>query len=329
MIATQPQPRCPACGLEGQPLHADVQDYYFGAPGNWQLRACRAGCGTAWLDPAPLASDIGKAYANYHTHSGRKQRTWASRLRSLYERVLRLRLRGHEAAKEAALRSKARKTMHLGDLPPGRVLDIGCGGGRFLRRMQRLGWEAEGVDFDAEATRRVSENYNVRTYTGDVRALALPAAHYDAIVMNHAIEHVDDPGAVLRECARLLKPGGRLVLITPNAQSVAHRRYGKYWRGLEVPRHLQVFSRAGLQRCVEDAGLTVSVAQTFSCDAADVYRVSDEMAARQTGRPYDPIASTRRAQLAMLAEQRRLARSPDCGEDVLVVAVRGRSATPD
>jgi hypothetical protein len=73
---------------------------------------------------------------------------------------------------------------------------------------------------------------------------------------------------------------------------------------------------------VEAAGLSIVVAETFACDAADVYRVSEEMAARREHRAYDPIASTRRAQLAMLAEERHLAQSRDCGEDVLVVAVR-------
>ena len=69
------------------------------------------------------------------------------------------------------------------------------------------------------------------------------------------IEHVPDPIATLKECARLLKKGGKLVLATPNQESMSHRTFGKDWRGLEPPRHLHIFSPSSLNRALNQAGL--------------------------------------------------------------------------
>lgn len=301
--------------------YAEVEDYYFGSPGVWKISKCSASCGTLWLNPAPLASEIVKAYDNYHTHSGKhRPRTLHRRIRSLYEKGLNFRLRFSDAYQDLKKYRLDRRLMHLGGLPKGRVLDVGCGSGRLLRRMERLGWEVEGIDFDQAATENISRKYGIKTHVGDVRHLPFSAESFDAIVMNHVIEHVDNPLAVLEACTRLLRPGGRLVMITPNALSVAHRRFGKYWRGLEAPRHFQIFSRQGLRKCVERAGLTALVSETFSCDADVVYRVSEELVCTKSGKAYNALRSTKRSKLAMLAEQRRLTRSPDCGEDIVVVA---------
>ena len=322
-INTAPQPYCPSCGAIGIDQYAEVADYYFGSPGSWKISKCSAPCGTVWLNPAPLPSEIVKAYDNYHTHGDKRQRkSWQRRIRSLYEKLLNIRFGFLEVYRSLRQYRKSRRLMHLGALPHGRLLDVGCGSGRLLRRMKRLGWEVEGIDFDQEATANISRKYGIKTHVGDIRFLPFPAETFDAIVMNHAIEHVDDPVSVLQVCARLLRPGGQLVMITPNALSVAHRRFGKYWRGLEVPRHFQVFSRQGLKNCVEKAGLTPLVSATFSCDADVVYRVSEEMGCAQSGRPYDALRSTKRAKLSMLAEHRHLQQSPDCGEDILMIATK-------
>ena len=74
-----------------------------------------------------------------------------------------------------------------------------------------------------------------------------PADSFDAVIMSHVIEHVPQPRELLAECARLLKLGGRLVMLTPNAESFGLDYYGRCWRGLEPPRHLQIFSQPALE----------------------------------------------------------------------------------
>lgn len=284
------------------------------------MRRC-SGCAGLWLDPAPLGQDLGLAYQSYPTHTPAKK-GWRAQWRSAYARLLEARLRSLAAYREMMAHHRQRRLMHLGDLPAGLLLDVGCGSGKFLHRMRKRGWRVVGIDFDPQAIRQAREKYGITAYTGDLREIDLRERDFDAIVMNHAIEHVERPVELLRACRTLLRPGGRLVLITPNATSTAQRRYGPYWRGLEVPRHLQVFSRDGLAECVRAAGLVLQRAESFSCDAEVVHRASVAMARQQQGRDCDPLLATRHAWRMALAEQKALRRTPDCGEDLLLIATR-------
>ena len=79
-------------------------------------------------------------------------------------------------------------------------------------------------------------------------------ARFDLITMNHVIEHLHDPLDDLAACYRLLKPGGRIWIETPNIQSYGHKSFGANWRRLETPRHLVLFSRKTLYRALSNAG---------------------------------------------------------------------------
>lgn len=88
---------------------------------------------------------------------------------------------------------------------------------------------------------------NALTKGLNVRLGGLAEQHYgdgtfDAIVMSHVLEHVHDPVQLLKECHRVLKKGGKLILITPNTYSFGHRIFKENWRGLEPPRHLNLFN---------------------------------------------------------------------------------------
>jgi 2-polyprenyl-3-methyl-5-hydroxy-6-metoxy-1,4-benzoquinol methylase len=144
---------------------------------------------------------------------------------------------------------------YLRAVPRGRLLDVGCGGGKALKYLRELGWDAEGLDADPEAVANArSKGLEVRT--GALADLKYPDDSFDAITMNHVIEHVPDPVALIAECRRLLKPGGRIVMATPNAAGAGSRAYGPDWRGLEPPRHHQVFSPVSLRRLGEKAGFS-------------------------------------------------------------------------
>ena len=133
------------------------------------------------------------------------------------------------------------------------LLDVGCGSGYRLRRMAEAGWKVEGIDFDQQAVKMArSKGFEVRC--GSLVEASYPADTFDVVSMYHVIEHVDNPLNVLRECIRILRPGGRLVLATPNIQSWGHKRFGVAWRGLEPPRHLHLFSSAALNALLASAG---------------------------------------------------------------------------
>jgi SAM-dependent methyltransferase len=138
----------------------------------------------------------------------------------------------------------------------GRLLELGCGAGAMLKLMQDLGWEVEGVDFDASAVARARAK-GLKVHLGTLSDKRFPSGTFDAVVGSHFIEHVQEPAETLNECHRVLKPGGTLVLITPNADGWGRRFYGRDWRGLEPPRHLYIFTLSALAVICRRAGLDV------------------------------------------------------------------------
>ena len=122
--------------------------------------------------------------------------------------------------------------------PAGAVLDIGSGDGTLVRAVEATGRRAEGVE------------------RGD-RDLAECTGPYAAVVLWHALEHLPDPAGALRHAAKVLLPGGLMVVAVPNAVSLQARAFGDRWFGLDIPRHLFHFTPTAVARFCEDLGLTV------------------------------------------------------------------------
>lgn len=272
IIRTSPRPQCILCGSAGEPLHDGLTDRLFGAAGTWSLKLCPAAdCGLAWLDPMPLPEDISKAYASYYTHAAQDMGNRAGLAKRTYLRVKGAYLAGkfgYECPDNERVvlpglgrmlylfplrRRKVDASVRF--LPAkmgGRLLDVGCGAGEWLGTMRDLGWQAEGLDFDENAVRAAQETgLNVRC--GTVEDQQFPDESFDAVTLHHVIEHVSDPVATLKECGRILKKGGKLVLITPNNASLSHRLFKSNWRGLEPPRHLNIFTPNSARRALRSA----------------------------------------------------------------------------
>jgi 2-polyprenyl-3-methyl-5-hydroxy-6-metoxy-1,4-benzoquinol methylase len=264
-IRTCRQSRCHACGAEGEIAHAALHDQIFGVVGEWTLKRCAdRDCGLLWLDPMPIEEDLPKLYRGYYTHSAR--RGPETRLRRAIRRAYWLsrfgpgEQRGFRPKVVAALLApfpgiRAELSQQVFELPAqtgGRLLDIGCGSGAAMIRLADLGWKVEGVDFDEEAV-RLAASQGLEVHLGSLERQAFPPASFDTVVTSHVIEHVWSPRGLLSECHRILKPGGRLVCITPNAASWCHALFKGDWRGLEPPRHLHIFTRRALFRVAQSA----------------------------------------------------------------------------
>lgn len=284
-IKTRPVTSCINCGASGSICQEQVFDPDGIIARSWTLRKCdNHNCGLVWLDPAPLENELWKAYTQYHTHTKKRESKMGKMLLGLVNRLIRLLLLPLWVVNGLQREMRQMRLLMLGGLACGKLLDVGCGGGRYLYRMQRRGWQVEGVDFDEQATRRASESYGIKAYTGDLRAAKLPADNYDAITMSHTIEHLVDPEAILRECFRVLKPGGRLVLVTPNVESSAAKLFGAFWRGWEPPRHLQLFSPNSLRQLTSRAGFVVEDVRTSAAASAIGYRVSATNQSKAAGK---------------------------------------------
>jgi SAM-dependent methyltransferase len=176
--------------------------------------------------------------------------------------------------------------MWLPSSPCGQLLDVGCGGGHFLARMKELGWQVRGVEPDAEAVSMARER-DLNVFHGMLADARFPANEFDAVTMNHVIEHVPDPIELLQECRRVLKTSGRLVIVTPNTASLGRSRFARAWRGWEPPRHLFLFTPKTLRLSAERAGLQIETLRTTARLAPPMWmestRLCDKRLAGQAG----------------------------------------------
>jgi 2-polyprenyl-3-methyl-5-hydroxy-6-metoxy-1,4-benzoquinol methylase len=283
-------PRCYLCGKPGYLVHVHLEDRLFGAPGTWNFKECPdKGCGLLWMDPMPLLEDLPKAYATYYTHGAVQGKAGYRRLRNWYREMKKAHLAsalGYESESVGWLPRRLSKllfffpdrrqgiegeVMFMSAQPGGKLLDVGCGSGERLEKMRHLGWTVSGIDFDAEAV-RIARGRGLDVSCGTIPGTWFPTETFDAVTMNHVIEHVPDPIELLKECHRILKPGGKVVLTTPNSAGWGHRLFRKYWRGLEPPRHLHLFSPASIEQILRRAGFELFSVRTTA--SAYVWRQS-------------------------------------------------------
>jgi ubiquinone/menaquinone biosynthesis C-methylase UbiE len=131
---------------------------------------------------------------------------------------------------------------HLGNLAGKRVLDVGCGKGRFLRvfREQEPGAEYWGLDLSAEMLRFVPPE--IHTRQGSMTALPFENAFFDAAYATESLEHAVEIGQAVSEICRVVKPGGRIAIIDKNAEA---------WGRLKTPEWEKWFSRKELERLLK------------------------------------------------------------------------------
>jgi methionine biosynthesis protein MetW len=280
MIRTSETSHCYLCNNIGKTIYKDLSDIFFRTPGSWSLSQCtNASCELVWLNPMPLQEDISIAYQSYYTHEVKESKDGIN-LKKLYKLIqnnsiykfiqksylgnkygynldsLKIWERPFGYLIYLHLISKANtdfSIMCLPSNPGGHLLDVGCGNGAFLSKMQQLKWIVQGIEIDEKAATVAREKgLNVQCLT--LEEANFEKNYFDVIVLSHVIEHVYDPESLLRQCHKILKPGGKIVVTTPNFKSLGHRIYKGFWRGLEVPRHLMVFSKNNLRDCSVKAG---------------------------------------------------------------------------
>jgi 2-polyprenyl-3-methyl-5-hydroxy-6-metoxy-1,4-benzoquinol methylase len=223
----------------------------------------------------PIEKDIGKAYATYYTHitpqiDGPRKPGWLRRLYRLIKWSYLTDRYGYQTGVGKRLARILAKLIYIFParrrgldglarslqwVPQGRVLDVGCGSGLWLMLMRQLGWRVEGVDFDDQSV-SLARQQGLTIHHGSVEQQKFATNSFDAVTLNHVIEHVPDPVRTLTECARILRPGGQLVLSTPSGSALGHRIFKQHWRGLEPPRHLHLFNPASMRALLNQSGFS-------------------------------------------------------------------------
>jgi SAM-dependent methyltransferase len=224
-----------------RPHRGDLRDFEYGVvPGRpLEVHRCVA-CDTEFLFPRPVSADLVDFYpSDYHAFNDDHGRVAAS--------LVRLRAKRRARSYEQMLGGRS-----------GRLFDVGTGDCRHFDELrEELDLECAGVELQPEvAAAGRARGYDVVDGTLEEMDLTGHEGRYDLVSMNHVLEHVIEPAVVVERARRLLRPGGHLLGQLPTNTSWEAKAFGRRWGGYHFPRHLQMFSRAGLEQLLEREGFT-------------------------------------------------------------------------
>lgn len=251
---------CPVCGSSESRRRFDTRDRIYDCAGTFWIRAC-SGCHSLFVANPPVGEDMDQYYPPNYVAYIEEQVSLLRRIRRDVHLAL-FRTRNN-------ISPRSWLTPILTALPlagyvrgyvltaGGRHLDIGCGEGQFLELSRSLGMDVYGVEPNAAAARAANLK-GLRVTCGILEDGRFPARYFDLITMNHVFEHVASPRATLIEAGRILKPGGTLIIATPNANSLLEHLFGKYWFQLGAPRHLQIYTPDSISGLARTAHLRIA-----------------------------------------------------------------------
>lgn len=178
--------------------------------------------------------------------------------------------------------SQADKTEFIDDcqLSGGRLLDVGCGAGFFLRALGQAQWQAYGVELGEEAAKAAIQVFGVdHIFKGTLLQAKFAEAFFDVVTFWSALEHTNEPQANLLEARRILKPGGTLIIQVPNASSYQARYFKGDWFSLDAPRHRFHFSLPALQKVLQETGFAI-YHSTFHSRVHNLHALRQSLKAR-------------------------------------------------
>jgi SAM-dependent methyltransferase len=201
----------------------------------WRLVRCEL-CGLARLDPLPSEAELATHYSTRARRGGN------------YDL-------GRAPERQGNLSDALDFVEGLG-VRSGTLLDVGCFDGGLMDLARGRGWEAWGLEPQDEPARAAEQRHPGRiTHASVERAEGLPRRAFDVVTAIGVIEHLRDPGALLDLASTCLRPGGVLVIQTPDRRSFPARALGRYWPPVAPPEHTFYFDRRNLPRICRRHGL--------------------------------------------------------------------------
>ena len=221
---------CPLCNSNSEPA--------FEA-GGYKMYRCTS-CRTAFVRPMPDAATLQRFYDDFHKSA--EAGGW-------YDDV--------EERMRDDFPAKVARILGSGGAKPGRLLDVGCGKGFFVKQCIDRGIDAQGVDLSQSGVTYAREVLKVPATQGALHDLKQSLGKFDVVTFWATIEHLSDPVGMLRDIFDVLQPGGRLFCDTGIGDDWLDRLLPGVAQWYDPPQHLFVFSRAGMIQAMRAAGLEV------------------------------------------------------------------------
>jgi SAM-dependent methyltransferase len=217
-MVSNPSPPAPACIWCEHPFDERAE--------RLRGRTRCLSCGAATTDPPPTAKELAAAYGEWYRPAAGRRFSFAG------DTILAL-TRGRLAGRIDEI------------APAGPVLDVGAGDGTLVDALRARGREATGL-----------ERGSVRADFRD-EPLSGIEGRWAAVVFWHSLEHLPDPGDAIKQAARLLEPGGIIVVAVPNCDSLQAQAFGDRWLHLDLPRHLVHLSTESLMTGLREHGFEI------------------------------------------------------------------------
>ena len=246
---------CKICGSDDQHLLYKGKDRLHGMPGDFGLYTC-ANCGVVTLCPQPSIEEIDKYYPDDYI----SYPVPIEQEKSKFKRIDR----------QYGVYKRRNKVEKYTGKKSGKILDIGCATGVFLKEMQDHGWEAFGVEPSQYAADVAVTQLGLNVFNGYLDQVQFDDNFFDVITLWDVFEHLPDPVATLKIIKGKLRPGGNLVITMPNTDSWERKIFKQYWAGWEVPRHNHIFSEASITYLLKQNDMQIDHLISFSGNLAAI-----------------------------------------------------------
>jgi SAM-dependent methyltransferase len=255
-------PGCQLCGATGHETLFAAPDRLGLSDGAFEVRRCAA-CGLAFTWPPAREQDLAAFYPpDYWGERTEPSRAWLER-------------------------TQREKTRFVARHMPrgGRLLDVGCGAGFFLRALPPDVWDAWGVEISPRSAAAAERHLGPgRVWAGRLEDAPFADASFDVVTFWASLEHMVEPRAGLGRARALLRPSGLLVVQVPNIASYQARRFGPDWFALDLPRHRFHFSEQTLTRLLREAGFEPREVR-FRSETHDAHALKQSLKSRWLRRP--------------------------------------------
>lgn len=226
-----------------------ARDRLHGLPGQFWIVRC-ASCGLVCTSPRPEGPALAVYYpGDYAPHQAGDSQGAQDPAASA---------RGSRLWRWLRQRWITRHIWWMPDLPAGaRVLELGSGAGHFVRAALARDWEVHALEPAAGPAERLDRDARVHVHREPAEALDVAPGTFDAVFAWMVVEHLEDPGTVLRKISAALKPGQYFVFSVPNAGCWEFGVFRARWYALDVPRHLWHFRPRTLTALLAESGFRV------------------------------------------------------------------------
>jgi SAM-dependent methyltransferase len=248
--------KCPLCKSARFLNHSEVTD--FAVSGEKFIICKCSDCKLLFTNPRPEQSEIGPYYnfPEYYSHDDKAKNItqW------IYQKVRNYNI----SQKVKFIKSFKNK---------GKLLDYGCGTGEFLKAAKNKGWKVSGIEPNEKA--RTQANLKVNNKVKESIEEIKKSKRYDVITLFHVLEHIHDLRKTCKKLVTHLNTEGYIIIAVPNHESWDAKKYGKFWAGWDVPRHLYHFNDSALSTLKTELELELITVKPMKFDSFYVSLVSE------------------------------------------------------